>query len=91
MANPVVPTWQVIDDPIAGEDEYLPQTQGGAAIYGDYDNDGDLDLFFCAGGDVKLYRNDGKLTYTSVELSDDLVPMSGCAAVWSVEQTRALP
>ena len=82
MANPVVPTWQVIDDPIAGEDEYLPQTQGGAAIYGDYDNDGDLDLFFCTGGDVKLYRNDGKLTYTSVELSDDLVPLYGCAAVW---------
>lgn len=82
MANPVVPTWQVIDDPIAGEDEYLPQTQGGAAIYGDYDNDGDLDLFFCSGGDVKLYRNDGNLTYTSVELSDDLVPLFGCAAVW---------
>lgn len=82
MANPVVPTWQVIDDPIAGEDEYLPQTQGGAAIYGDYDNDGDLDLFFCTGGDVKLYRNDGNLTYTSVELSDDLVPLYGCAAVW---------
>lgn len=82
MANPVVPTWQVIDDPIAGEDEYLPQTQGGAAIYGDYDNDGDLDLFFCTGGDVKLYRNDGNLTYTSVELSEDLVPLFGCAAVW---------
>lgn len=82
MANPVVPTWQVIDNPIAGEDEYLPQTQGGAAIYGDYDNDGDLDLFFCTGGDVKLYRNDGNLTYTSVELSDDLVPLFGCAAVW---------
>lgn len=82
MANPVVPTWQVIDNPIAGEDEYLPQTQGGAAIYGDYDNDGDLDLFFCSGGDVKLYRNDGNLTYTSVELSDDLVPLFGCAAVW---------
>jgi len=32
----------------------------------DYDNDGDLDLFFCAGFNDILYRNDGNLAFTDV-------------------------
>ena len=81
-ADPIIPTWQVIDNPVTGEGNYLPQTQGGAAIYGDYDNDGDLDMFFCTGNALYLYRNNGDLTFTSVELGEDLVPLFGCAAVW---------
>ncbi len=32
----------------------------------DYDNDGDVDLFMCAGLDDILYRNNGDLTFTDV-------------------------
>lgn len=82
-ATPVVPTWQVIDNPVTGgPDEFLPQTESGSAIYGDYDNDGDLDLFFCTGDVVAIYRNNGDMSYSRVELGDDLIPLTGCAAVW---------
>ncbi len=35
----------------------------------DYDNDGDLDLFFCSGDRDVLYRNNGNLTFTDVSSS----------------------
>jgi len=49
----------------------LPLNNGRAICFGDYDNDGDLDLFISRGGDefpVKqtLYRNNGDGTFTDV-------------------------
>ncbi|MBQ7997456.1 MAG: VCBS repeat-containing protein [Paludibacteraceae bacterium] len=83
MADPIVPAWQVIDNPvIGGEDQFLPQTQSGSAIYGDYDNDGDLDMFFCTGDVVALFKNNGNMTYTMQGVGDDVLPLTGCAAVW---------
>ena len=83
MADPIVPTWQIIDNPVVGgEDSFLPQTQSGSAIYGDYDNDGDLDLFFCTGDVVALFRNNGDMTYTMLGVGEDILPLTGCAAVW---------
>lgn len=82
-AAPLVPTWQIIDNPvIGGPDQFLPQTQGGVAIYGDYDNDGDLDIFFCTGDVVAIFKNNGDMTYTMLDPGDDIVPLFGCAAVW---------
>ncbi len=43
--------------------------QGNAAIWGDYDNDGDLDLFLAVHDtDNRLYRNDGNV-FTDVSVS----------------------
>lgn len=61
-------------------------TQGSAvsSTWGDYDNDGDLDLFvaYNANGEDKLFRNDGGGTFTSIE--NDPIVTSGtyshCAA-----------
>ena len=52
----------------------LPLINGRAIAWGDYDNDGDLDLFISRGtenGSVKqtLYRNNGDGTFTKVTAS----------------------
>lgn len=37
------------------------------SVWGDYDNDGDLDLYVCNNGQSNdLYRNDGSLTFTKI-------------------------
>jgi len=59
---------------------------------GDYDNDGDLDLFVAAPGSVilqrqdenRLYRNDGNLTFTDVSAAaGGNTALGGCVATFS--------
>ncbi|MEP0547439.1 MAG: FG-GAP-like repeat-containing protein [Rhodothermales bacterium] len=55
--------------------------------WGDYDNDGDLDLLVANGGLDKLYRNDGDGTFTSMTSADvgSIVSTSGNSwgAAWA--------
>ena len=65
----------------------LPVTGGRALAWGDYDNDGDLDLFLSRGTDVLfkqiLYRNNGDGTFTDVADQAGLGVMSNNrAAAW---------
>ena len=48
----------------AGVDD--PRAQGNGAGWGDYDNDGDLDLFVANYGNSVLFRNDGNGSFTDV-------------------------
>ncbi len=44
-----------------------PRTEGGVGCaIGDYDNDGDFDIFLAAYGPNKLFRNNGDATFTDV-------------------------
>ncbi len=56
------PAWTTIKK----EGEGLPMTSGGSVVWGDYNNDGYLDVFFNTGtGDhVGLYKNNGDETFT---------------------------
>ncbi|MGH7496896.1 MAG: FG-GAP-like repeat-containing protein [bacterium] len=58
---------------------------GGAVDWGDYDNDGDLDILLTglsrvAGAVTKIYRNDGADTFMDANAALD--PMFRSAAVW---------
>ncbi|MHC4085402.1 MAG: CRTAC1 family protein [Planctomycetota bacterium] len=44
----------------------LPATLNESLAWGDYDNDGDLDLYLTNDGPNKLFRNDGNDTFTDV-------------------------
>lgn len=62
------------------------ETSGGtSAAWGDYDNDGDLDLFVAGGGlGDALYRNDGKGQFTRIQaVRDQLAPGATNGAVWA--------
>ena len=48
----------------AGVDD--PEARGNGAAWGDYDNDGDLDLFVASYGKSKLFRNDGNGSFSDV-------------------------
>jgi pimeloyl-ACP methyl ester carboxylesterase len=41
----------------------LPGTYNGEAIWGDYDNDNDLDILLTGAGVMSIYRNDGSETF----------------------------
>ena len=68
---------------------YAPETMAGGIAVLDYDNDGDLDIFFTNGADIatlkktsekywnRLYRNDGKGVFTDV------------TRIWSITRTTA--
>ncbi|MCC7431849.1 VCBS repeat-containing protein [bacterium] len=52
--------------------------EGLGAAWGDYDNDGDLDLINIKGGDFFLFQNNGNETFTSLPSSvTGLVPVGG--------------
>ena len=65
-----------------------PVSHGSSAVWGDYDNDNDLDILLAGrtGEDLsenlrttKLYRNDGG---RFVDTKTDLFPLSGSSAAW---------
>ncbi len=47
----------------------LPGVTGGSVAWGDYDNDGDLDILLLGSGSGKIYRNDGGIFTTTDDLS----------------------
>jgi hypothetical protein len=53
---------------------------GMGAAWGDYDDDGDLDLVVTSLGDVRLYRNDGDGSFTDVS---DPAGITGFVGFWS--------
>jgi hypothetical protein len=63
----------------------LPELGNGEAAWGDYDNDGDLDILLAgrdAGGSAVslVYRNDGALAFTDANVG--LVGVTNAAAAW---------
>lgn len=58
----------------------LPGVENGAAEWGDFDNDGDLDILLTGSGLTRIYRQDqGKF----VAWSDSFPGLYNCAAVWA--------
>lgn len=78
----------------ASGQKYLPESGGSGAVFFDYDNDGDLDLYLVNGADFPgthsqvaptnmLYRNDGKGSFTDITAAagvGDPGYGQGCAA-----------
>ncbi len=62
----------------------LPALRDGAGAWGDYDNDGDLDLVLVGNGDgvvlADIYRNDGNNTFTPI--NSGLPPNFRSAVAW---------
>ena len=63
------------------------QESYGTPTFGDYDNDGDIDLFFAteyAGDAPRLYRNDGNWNWTNVTADEGLAGLTeGSSAAWA--------
>lgn len=56
----------------------LTGIKNGSAIFGDYDSDGDLDIFLCGGGQVGLYRNDNIDKFTLIQTNMESLNFSSC-------------
>ena len=56
---------------------------GAAAVWADYDKDGDLDLFVANEGQDFLYRNNGNGTFNEVAMHSGMTDMAvGAGAAW---------
>ena len=51
----------------------------GAVAWGDYDNDGDLDILITGGGHFMIYRNDGNNVFTEISIP---LLIGNCSAAW---------
>jgi hypothetical protein len=70
----------------------LPAVSYGSTEWGDYDNDGDLDLLISGGNDVnasvlKIYRNDGSDSFE--DIGDVFTPDIPSLGIWSGEVLKA--
>ena len=66
----------------------LPQVNNGAVTWGDYDNDGALDLFLIGNNDengliARIYRNQGELGFTLDENQNALTALTDGDAAWA--------
>jgi hypothetical protein len=60
-----------------------PDRIGIGAVFGDYDNDGDQDLYAVNDGPTRLYRNDGTGHFTDVTVAAGVGdPSAGASASW---------
>jgi predicted nucleotidyltransferase len=65
-----------------GAQDYTDGTGPGAA-WGDFDDDGDIDLYVTADGPNMLYRNDGDGTFTEISASAGVgAPCNSYGAAW---------
>ncbi len=68
---------------VAAEAGVTNDTYAKGVTAGDYDNDGDMDLYVSNVGDNRLYRNDGNLRFTDVAPELGLVgPLQRSFAPW---------
>ena len=63
----------------------LNGANGRSFSYGDYDDDGDLDLYFADNGVNQLYRNEGDGTFLNVTVAADVGDNSGSSATVFVD------
>jgi hypothetical protein len=69
---------------VTAESGLTAELYGMGVAGGDYDNDGDLDLFLTALGPDRLYRNDGKGKFTDVTQEAGVGhPGYGTSATWA--------
>ena len=61
-------------------DAGLPGVSRGSAAWGDYDNDGDLDILLIESGFSLIYRNNGNDMFTRIDAG--LSAVSGSSAAW---------
>src|SRR4030042_1320748 len=59
----------------------LQSISNGSAAWGDYDNDGDLDILLTGGGISKIYRNNGNNTFTE-QTTITLPGVTNSSSVW---------
>ncbi len=52
----------------SGQNLNLIGVYGGSGDWGDYDNDGDLDILLTGAGNFKIYRNDGNNQFTLISI-----------------------
>ena len=73
------PDWEVIKDALSG----LPATEHGRFIWGDYNNDGNLDAFLFSKDSVGLYRNNGDGSFTDMPvLPPEMFPLDQGSALF---------
>lgn len=58
----------------------LPGIYDGQATWGDYDNDGDLDILMAGNSVAKIFRNDGTATFT--DIAAPLIPIITASCSW---------
>ncbi|MCC0178897.1 VCBS repeat-containing protein [Waterburya agarophytonicola K14] len=75
------------EDESVNLDLSLPQVNNGAIAWGDYDNDGDLDLFSMGRGEngliAEIHSNEGELGFALDENQSELVGLSNGDAAWA--------
>ena len=59
----------------------LPPAQNGAVAWGDFDNDGDLDILFTGSGESSIYRNNGDNSFSELA-GTSFIGVNHSSAAW---------
>lgn len=78
-AQPIVPTFTEVSNPVDGTTAF-PAVYEASGSWGDFNNDGLLDVLITGQQQTKLYKNNGDDTFT--EASGSFVQVGQGAAVW---------